>query len=418
MSTTTPRPEAPRRPGGWSGLTWRRDGNSLRRALPAVAVLSGLLAVCVGVTSGASEAVERDVLSSGGLTQIELSAPGSGGDASSARPLTADILDEAGKLDGVVTVVPDFAASVYAAEETGGTYVLGANGYVPGSTMPVVKGSAPKDQLADGQIIVPAKAEGTDLAPFVGKTVTFSHTVGTGPSTGTTEDIRLTVVAAYDPSWQPDGPGAAYVSPGTGLRLAAARAGQSPQQFMDEQGAQSAVVVTRHQRTVAAVTSELQNLGVSASPVSDRIGNLPGIFGAVQWLTLALAALLAAVSLLLGATRAMDSVRARLAQFAVLRVLGESLASLRSLLVGEAVRTGLAAGAIGLVAGGATAALLASPLSGALGLTIRAADTIPAPWWALAVLILPILGLAAGALVGGRRALSDDPYLTVRRNNL
>ncbi|MEU2183519.1 FtsX-like permease family protein [Streptomyces thermolilacinus] len=408
-----------RHPGGWSGLTWRRDSNSLRRALTTVTALSALLALSVGVTSGASTAVERDVLSSGGLTQIELATTGSGsGAGGSARPLTQDVLTEAAGIDGVTQVVPAYAASVYAATETGGTYILGANSYVPGSTIPVVEGQAPGKQLADGQIIVPAKADGTDLGGFVGRTLTFSHTVGTGPNTGTTKDIALTVVAAYDPSWQPDGPGAAYVSPTTALRLAAARAAQTPTEFMSTEGAQSALVVTEHQRYVAPVTAALQKLGISASPVSDRIGNLPGLFGAVQWFTLVLAALLAVVSLLLGAARAMDSVRARLAQFAVLRVLGESMSSLRRLLISEAVRTGLAAGLLGLLAGAAVAAVLSGPLSEALGLTIRPWDTIPGPGWVLAVLVLPVLGLAVGALVGGRRALADDPYLTVRRHNV
>ncbi|MDV7218201.1 hypothetical protein R5A26_19835 [Streptomyces prunicolor] len=184
----------------WSLYTWRRDGRSLRRAVPTLAVLAALLTTSAGVAGGAAGAVERDVLGSGGLTQ------------------------------------------------------------------------------------------------------------------------------------------------NTAALLAAARAGRPSGDFPDREGAQSAVVVVEHQRQVAAVTKSLQNKGFSASAVSDRVRDLPGLFGAAD-LAMRLGVLVLALgALVLGAVRAGDSARARIGQFAILRILGAGRPELRRILLGEAMLSGGVAG--------------------------------------------------------------------------
>ncbi|MFJ5778662.1 hypothetical protein [Streptomyces sp. NPDC093094] len=52
-----------------------------------------------------------------------------------------------------------------------------------------------------------------------------------------------------------------------------------------------------------------------------------------------------------------------------------------------------------------------------LGLPIALTDALPGPAWAVAVLVLPVVGLAAGTLVGSREALRRDPYLTARAHS-
>ena len=395
----------------WSLYTWKRDGRSLRRALPTLTVLAALLTASAGIAAGAAGAVERDVLGSGGLTQIELSS--FEGDAS-VRSLTAPALREAARVRGVRQVVADYSSVLYA--EGNGTYDLTSRTLTPDDDLPVTKGevSAP---LGPDEVVLPAVAEGTDFAPLLGRSVAFGYTRATGAASGTSAVIKLRIVALYDPSWQADGPGVAYLSQDTAALLAAARAGRPPGAFQNREGAQSAVVVVEHQRQVAAVTKSLQDKGFSASAVSDRVRNLPGLFGAADLAMRVGVLVLALGALVLGAVRAGDSARARIGQFAVLRILGSGRPELRRVLLGEAMLSGGVAGVVGVLAGTLLSASLAGPLSDALGLPITVMDALPGPAWAAAALLLPAAGLAVGTLFGSREVLRRDPYLTARAHS-
>lgn len=392
----------------WSLHTWRRDGRSLRRSVPMLTVLAALVTLSAGVAGGAAGAVERDVLASGGLTQIELSS--FEGDAS-VRPLTTAALREAERLAGVRQVVADYSSVLYAEEE--GTYDLTSRTLTPGDDVPVVEGAVP-EELGPKDVVLPATAQGTDFAPLLGRTVAFGHTRATGNGSGTTAVIKLRVAALYDPSWQADGPDVAYLSEDTAAFLAAARAGQDREVFREKEGARSAVVVVQHQRRVAEVADALRAEGFSASPVSDRVRRLPGLFGAADLAVRVGMALLALAAMGLGAVRAADSARARLGQFAVLRILGTGRPELRRILVGEALLSGGVAGVVGAFAGTASSVALAGPLSGVLGLPISLADALPGPLWVGSALVLPAAGLAVGTLLGSREVLRRDPYLTAR----
>ncbi|BBC34462.1 ABC transporter [Streptomyces graminofaciens] len=395
----------------WSLYTWTRDGRSLRRALPTLTVLAALLTASAGVAAGAAGAVERDVLGSGGLTQIELSS--FEGDES-VRPLTTSALGKAGAVPGVRRVVADYSSALYAEED--GTYDLAARTLTPADDLPVTKGRLPPGaaELGKDEVVLPATAQGTDFASYVGRSIAFGYTKATGAESGATSVVVLRVVALYDPSWQADGPGVAYLSEETAASLAAARAGLSPNDFRDRKGAQSAVVVVGHQRQVAAVTEALQAQGFSASPVSDRVRNLPGLFGVADLAMRAGVLALAVGAVVLGAVRASDSTRARLGQFAVLRILGCGRPELRRILLGEALLSGGVAAVAGVASGTVLSVALAGPLSDVLGLPITVTDALPAPIWAAAALLTPAAGLAVGALLGSRDVLRRDPYLTAR----
>ncbi|MFF8599047.1 FtsX-like permease family protein [Streptomyces sp. NPDC015232] len=392
----------------WARYTWARDGRSLRRALPTLTLLSALLTAAAGVAAGATGAVERDVLRSGGLTRIELS---SFEGRESVRPLTTSGLREAAALPGVRRVVADYPAALYAADE--GTYDLTSHTLTRGDDLPVTRGRVPA-RLGPHEVVLPAAAQGTDFTGSVGRTLTFGHTRATGTASGTTAPIGLRVVAVYDPGWQVDGPDAAYVSEDTAALLAAARAGQEPEAFRDREGAASAVVVVGHQRQVAGVAAALRAAGFAASPVSDRVRELPGLFGAADLAVRAGVLLLAVGAAALGAVRAADSARARLGQFAVLRILGTGRPELRRILLTEALLTGAVAGVAGVALGTLLPVLLTGPIGDALGLPVARADALPGVPWALAALLLPAAGLAAGTLLGSREALRRDPYLTAR----
>ncbi|GEC04165.1 hypothetical protein SSP24_18200 [Streptomyces spinoverrucosus] len=392
----------------WSLYTWKRDGRSLRRAVPALAVLAAMLTMSAGVAAGAAGAVERDVLGSGGLTQVELSS--FEGDAS-VRSLTASALRDAGSVPGVRQVVGDYSSVLYA--EEAGTYDLTSHTLTPGDDLPVSAGAIPA-VLGPKEVVLPANAQGTDFTPLLGRTVAFGYTKASGAASGTTGVVQLKIVALYDPRWQADGPGVAYLSEDTAAFLAAARAGQGTEVFREKEGAQSAVVVVEHQRQVAAVTKALQDDGFSASAVSDRVRNLPGLFGVADLAMRVGVLVLALGALGLGAVRASDSARARLGQFAVLRILGTGRPELRRILLGEAMLSGGVAGLIGTVAGTGLSVTLVGPLSDVLGLPITVADALPGPAWAAAALLLPAAALAVGTLLGSREVLRQDPYLTAR----
>ncbi|MFF3848730.1 FtsX-like permease family protein [Streptomyces sp. NPDC002328] len=393
----------------WCLYTWMREPRSLRRGLPALAVLAALLTTSAGVAGGAAGAVERDVLGSGGLTQIELSA--FEGDAS-VRPLTSSALRAAEDVPGVREVVADYVSVLYAEEE--GTYDLPSHTLTPGDDLPFVEGAAPAGRLGAGEVVLPASAEGTDFRPFLGRSLAFGYTRATGSASGGTEVLRLKVAGLYDPGWQADGPGTAYLAEETAAFLAAARAGRTQEEFRGREGARSAVVVVRHQRDVAPVAAALQRDGFSSSPVSDRVRHLPGLFGAADLAMRVGVLVLAAGAVGLGAVRAGDSARGRIGQFAVLRILGSGRGELRRILLGEALLTGGAAGVVGVLVGGGVSLALARPLSDLLGLPITPVDALPGPGWAAAALLLPALGLAVGTLFGSREALRRDPYLTAR----
>ncbi|WP_217182192.1 ABC transporter permease [Streptomyces sp. AC495_CC817] len=395
----------------WSLYTWTRDGRSLRRALPTLTVLAALLTTSAGVAAGAAGAVERDVLGSGGLTQIELSS--FEGDTS-VRPLTTSALRDAAHVTGVRRVVADYPSVLYAEED--GTYDLAGHTLTPGDDLPLVKGRIPEASTGLGrdEVVLPAAAQGTDFAPLLGRTVAFGYTKATGAASGTTAVIRLRVAALYDPAWQADGPDVAYLSENTAALLAAARAGLTPETFREREGAQSAVVLVGHQRQVAAATESLQRDGFSASPVSDRVRNLPGLFGVADLAMRVGVLVLAVGAVVLGAVRAADSTRARVGQFAVLRILGSGRPELRRILLGEALLSGGAAGVMGVLIGTGASVASAGPLSDLLGLPITAAGALPGPAWAAAALLLPAVGLAIGTLLGSREVLSRDPYLTAR----
>ena len=397
----------------WSLYTWKRDRRSLRKALPTLTVLAALLTTSAGVAAGAARAVERDVLRSGGLTQIELSSfEGDAGDAS-VRPLTTSALREAARVPGVRQVAADYSAVLYAEGSGTGTYDLTSHTLTPGDELPVIKGelSAP---LGPDEVVLPAVAQGTDFTPLLGRSVAFGYTRATGAASGTSAVLRLKIVGLYDPSWQADGPGVAYLSQDTAALLAAARAGQPSGAFQARQGAQSAVVVVEHQGQVAAVTKSLQHKGFSAAAVSDRVRDLPGLFGAADLAMRVGVLVLALGALALGAVRAANSARARIGQFATLRILGSGRPELRRILLGEAVLSGGVAGVVGAIVGTVASAALAGPLSDVLGLPISVTDALPGPTWAAAALLLPAAGLAAGTLFGSREVLRRDPYLTAR----
>lgn len=397
----------------WCWHTWRRGGASLRRTWPVLAFSVAIAALGAGVVSGATAAVERDVLSSGGLTQIDLA---SFQESASTLLLTRENLREAESVRHVRSVTADYVSSIHAGEDVEGAFVLPTHVLGPDDELPIVAGTPP-ERLEPGEAVVPASADGEDLRRYVGQDLSIGYIRATGPNSGKDEGGSVRVVAAYDPSWQRDHPSTAYLAEATALEFAAARAGMTAAEYAESEGAASAVVVVDHKDNVRAAASELQRKGFAASPVVDRIQQLPGVLGGVQIFARALVGVLAVVALAMGFARARDSVRARLDQFGVLRILGAGVGDLRMLLLAEGLLTGVLAALVGTAVGALASVAAAPGVAALLGIPLSGADAIPAGGWLLACLLLPVASLAAGALLGGRVALRRDPYLVARAHS-
>ncbi len=397
----------------WAWLTWRRSDSSVRSTLGLLVILTILVSALASVAAGARSAVERDVLHSGGLTQIDLSLIETG---RTVRSLDSASLDQARGIEHVAKVVPDYVSTIYTGtrDPTAPTFDLTTHSWRPSTRPSITRGEVPHP-LQPGQIVLPTHSDGVDFTRYVGKKFPAAYTRATGERSGTPEHTTFAVVATYDPEWQLDGPDTAYVSPETAATLAAAKAGMPPERYRSTTGATSAVVSVTEQQYVSTVAQELQQLDFSAAPVTDRVRNLPGVLGAADLGYRVGILVVLAIAVLTGLSNARSSIRSRLSELAVLRILGNSVSGLRRILLGEALLTGLLAGVLGSAVGIGGALLLRGPVEGLLGLEVPVTSMLPDPLWGAAAALTPLLGLAIGALVGGRVALRRDPYLLARR---
>ncbi|GAB3560767.1 putative ABC transport system permease protein [Actinopolyspora lacussalsi] len=373
----------------WAGPERQRSNSSSRRALVLLAILTVLAGASASVSSGARSTIEREVLSSGGSTRIELSSIETG---HSVRELNTENLDEARGLEHVAKIVPDHISTIYTgnSDPDAPTFDLTTHSWWPAARPSIVRGEIPQP-LEPGQLVLPSRGSGVDFNRYVGEELLAAYTRATGERSGTPEQTTFEVVATYDPDWQLDGPDVAYAAPETTAMLAAAKAGMPPERYRSTTGATSAVVSVAEEQYVSAVAERLQRMGFSASPVADRVRNLPGVLGAAepgcQLGILVLVVL--AVAVLVGLSNTRSSVHNRL--------------------FGEVIRTGLLTGVLGSVVGFSGALLLRGPLEQLLGLKVSLTDMLPHPLWAVAVVLTPLIGLVLGALFGGRFAVRRAP---------
>lgn len=394
---------------GWASLTWRRGRAAGRGSVGAVTVVVAVLAALLCLTDGAGRAVSRDLLESGGLTQIDVA---SFDDRASVRPLTTDALEGIARVPRVEAVEPVHGATLYAAPDSGlPGFSLPARSWRPSLDVPIVEGEA--ERLDADEVVLPARAQGVDFQALVGEGIEVGYTVRTGPDEGTSASTSVQVAAVYDPSYQVDGVEVAYAPNDRVARWAAAREGLDVERFQRSVGADRAVVVAEDQAAVAPVTEALQGLGFAAVPVAERIRRLPGVLRALAPLgTLVLAAAVGLAGLL-GASAVRQSVAARVRELAVLRVLGWRVGDVRRLLVAESTISGAVAGVTGTVAGVALALALTPALQALLGLPVSPGDVLRPV--VLLVPLVPLVSVTAGALLAARRTLRVDPYLTARR---
>ncbi|NEA42905.1 hypothetical protein, partial [Streptomyces sp. SID11385] len=146
--------------------------------LPVLTLLATLFTAAAGVAAAGGSATGRDVLVADGLRQITVTAGADGA-------LTPARLAEAGRLEGVREIVPDYVADL-----RGPSYLLTSHTLTPAEAPPVTGGSLPA-RLGPRDVVLPERVGGTDLRRYVGRDVAFR------------DAPALRVVAVYDPRWQP-----------------------------------------------------------------------------------------------------------------------------------------------------------------------------------------------------------------------
>lgn len=383
-----------------------------RRWLPFVVVVAVGIAV-VAATNGvatrasdaASESADRD--GAGRVVEVEVDAV-----SGTSRRLTRANLARMERIPGVQRVLPDARVAIgIKTEEIPGVLF---SGHALQTARPPLTGPGSTRTIRPGEVLVPARAQGSELAGIVGRRLPFEaqRTIGVGRGEGTSYALRT--VGTYDGSFQVDGPDVAYLHPRDVLRLAALANGVDPREFEARIGYDDAEVVVTDQDRVPDVLRQVQALGLPATTLGQRYAQLPSVLDATRLLGQVLGAILVVVIGLAAAGQTSASVRARWTEIGVLRAFGFTRAQATLAFAGEAVLALLA----GLVAGTLLAIPAAAALVSALGDSARVAgepvSSLPAAGPLIVFAGLTLVAGTLGAIVAAGRGARKNPSLVLR----
>lgn len=375
-------------PLGWAMMSLRHRGRSpwIQMVLGAVVVAVALVAVNQGLMVARQQSAtvaENDALRT-------IIVDGSGASAVDRAALT--VLAE---VDGIDMVYPHASASIYAGPDGDGTWQILVRTFDP-TIAPV--DTAPQT----GQIVMPAQHEGTDFEAAVGLSLSIGYTARIGAESGESRADEVRVLATYPPADLEDIP-TAFANFEDVLRWQAARVGTGPEEMLEQFGTEGLTIVTRTPEEVPDVLAVLGTLGISGARALDTGGLIAQALDAgARTLLFASVASLALVSVLLAAAAAVQH-RARTREYALLRVHGWSIRSLRRLITAETLLVSVAAVLLGTAAGVSAVAVLSGGTVGVGTLTaglVTSGVFLTSGW--------------LGAALGRRRALRSDPYLAVR----
>lgn len=338
-------------------------------------------------------------------------------DRPETRLLTAHELRKVAEIKDVATVDPVVQASFGYKSTTVSGALLYATTLRRSLPPPVTRSERhPLFPLRPGDVVLPERAGGSSLTSLVGTNITVQVTRSTGIGTGAGVSRRLHVVGVYDPSWQIDGPDAAYVDPGTATAWAALRAGVSVDVFRNTIGYDSATVVARSSQTVAQLLDRLQEDGFAASSLQQQLGSLPGVLDLIRLVGLVLVGALVFVAGFSSYQVTSSLGRQRRREVGVLKAVGHTDARILRMLTYESLILALAAAVIGLglsiILGTlGNAALRARPdIHGYLRPGMVVASPAVSGITCLAVVLVIVLG----SLVAASRAVRMQPSDAIR----
>ncbi|MCA1683447.1 MAG: ABC transporter permease [Actinobacteria bacterium] len=377
-----------------------------------VAVGLAVVGTALGVATRASDKSRDTVEREGANRVIEIE-----GSLNTGEPvrLTASTLARIERLAGVERVLPSSSAAI-GLKNTQIRGVLLVASTLQTSRPPMVSPSGTVPSLHRGEALLPARAQGADLLPLLGRGVAFDITRAVGPGTGTGARYRLRVVGLYEPSFQADGQDVAYVALHDDVRLAAAAAGLPVRDFARRAGFDDAEVLVRQAGSIDSVLRQVQRLGLPATTLSQRLSELPTILALGQDLGRLLAIVLLVLVVATTASQTGSAVRARRSEIGVLRAVGYGRGAVAAAFIAEAIAATAAALVLGiagaLVLSAGTGRLLRDYLD--RGETLLPSLTLPALEPMALIVVATVASAIVGAGVAAIRAARLDPSLALR----
>ncbi|MFF0202367.1 FtsX-like permease family protein [Streptomyces sp. NPDC005017] len=391
---------------------------ALRRRLYGLVTMVALAgAVCtaaLGIADHAQSAADSGVRESVANRSVTVDRPD---DRPDTAPLTDRTEDRLAGLPHVESVQHRAQVSFGIVAPEGDTALLYATTYRPALAPPVTRSvRARVFPLRPGEIVAPARSQGLDLRKLLGQRIELEtiRYVRPGEGTGVRREARL--VAVYDPSWQMDGPDAAYAADTDVVAWAAARTGQPADRYPATVGYDQLTVVARSADDVPAVLESVQDLGYPAVTLRQQLTTLPAVLELVEVSGRLLLGVLGVLAFTGAVTVTGALARRRAQEIGILKAVGFRTGAVLTLLVTEMALAGAVAalfGAVlGMLLGGAGAALL----RGSPDLAPYAVSRLPLPSPGTFVLLLAltVLVVAAGALLPARRAATMAPTDAMR----
>ncbi len=328
-----------------------------------------------------------------------------------ARPLTTNAIRDIAAVPGVSGVEPATQASFGYKDATVPGVLLYAHIVRPSLMPPIERATRPTLlPLADDEIILPRSAGGADLSTLLGRTIQVDLTRSTGQGTGTGAQSTVTVVALSDPSWQIDGPAAAYGPEPLVTSWAAMRAGVTTALFRESLGYDTLTVVTNSSAVVPQVLDTLQHQGFSAYSMQQQFQALPGVLQLVRYASWLLLGCLGAVGFLGALSLTAALARQRTREVGILRAVGFRHVDVLGVLLAETLVVTVAAATLGTVMGLGLELMVRSALrhSAALSPYLDGPGSTLSP--ALALLpTFAVLVCLAGAFLPATRAARMSP---------
>ncbi|MGV9449997.1 ABC transporter permease [Streptomyces sp. NPDC003635] len=388
-----------------------------RRLYGLTALVAVAAAVCLGalgIADRAQSVTDTGVRESAANRSITVDRP-------EGRPGTPQLTDRTAarlaKLPNVVSVQHRAQVSFGVASEAGATALLYATTYRSAVPPPVTK-SVRKElfPLKPGEIVAPAASQGVNLSRLVGTEIEVEtiRYVRPGEGTGVTGKARL--VGVYDPSWQIDGPDAAYAADSTVITWAARRAGQPESAYLGSVGYDQLTVVARTAADVPGVMRAVQELGYPAVTLRQQLDALPAVLELVKVAGQVLLAVLGVLAFAGAVTVTGALSRRRAREIGILKAVGFRTRAVLVMLLTEMALAGAVAALIGAVLGAVLGGAGAAVLRRSADLAPYVEDRVPLPSFGTFLLLvgLTVSVVMAGALFPARRAATMAPTDAMR----
>ncbi|MFC1420057.1 ABC transporter permease [Streptacidiphilus cavernicola] len=265
--------------------------------------------------------------------------------------------------------------------------------------------------LRTGEVVLPSSSQGMNLSQLLGQSITVSTTLRTSRNSGTGTTAKVRVVGLFDPSWQIDGPDAAYAADTTVVDWAAALEGVSPQQFPSTIGYSQVTILATSADDVPAVLHTVQQDGYGATTLQQEMTALPGVLDLIRVVGQVLIVVLGLIALVGALVVSGALSRQRVREIGILKAVGFRSRVVLTMLVLEMAIVAAAGAIVGTVLGTGGAAVAVAALRGQSNLTAFLPSSTPLPSAAvLGGLILLTLGITvAGAWLPARRAAGLAP---------